>query len=276
MLPDKEWSGAVFYTYVRENGNTTIKVVDFCLQDIGNSTYTEYEMNGDTASYYVEHIDTLIGCKVGTLHSHNKMAAFFSSTDIDTLHEAGAQMNNLLSIIVNNAGQYVAKFTELHRIHRNHKIHTSTEEKDSWSDMGDEPKCDMSSYYNDTEKEEEEVQVRCWDCDIEYPKCQTDEALMREYQPLVERFKKNTVINDARKWQQPSMFDNGIDYINTGVHGVSKLDRMYMTLKRFIDGFNRKYNPTDNEIDDLYEMMVDDPGANGIFMNIGSCTMDFL
>jgi hypothetical protein len=74
LLPDNEWSGAAFYTYTIERGKVKIHVLDFCLQDIGSSVYTEYELGGDTAAYYAEHIDTLLGCKVGTLHSHNKMA----------------------------------------------------------------------------------------------------------------------------------------------------------------------------------------------------------
>lgn len=276
MLPDKEWSGAAFYTYERENGNTIIKVMDFCLQDIGNSVYTEYEMNGDTASYYAEHIDTLIGCKVGTLHSHNKMGSYFSSTDASTLHEAGAQMNNILSIIVNNAGQYVAKFTELHRIHRNLKIHTLTKETDSWFDMGDDSKCNTSSYSSNTEDEEDEIQVRCWDCDIECPKCQADENIRKEYSPLVERLEGNAIIKEGRKWQYPSMFDNNIDYISTGTHDASKLDSMHKTIKRFISMFNAKYNPTDEEINDLYEAMMDDAEMKGNSMDLASCVMDFI
>ena len=76
LLPNNEWSGAAFYTYIKENGNIVLKVEDFCLQDIGSGIYTEYDMNGVTASYYTEHIDTLLGCKIATLHSHNKMAKY--------------------------------------------------------------------------------------------------------------------------------------------------------------------------------------------------------
>ena len=36
---------------------------------------------------------------------------FFSGTDLNTLQEEGSDMNNFLSLIVNNAGQYTAAIT---------------------------------------------------------------------------------------------------------------------------------------------------------------------
>jgi len=43
--------------------------------------------------------------------SHNNMAAFFSGTDVNTLLEEGSDLNHFLSLIVCNAGQYVARIT---------------------------------------------------------------------------------------------------------------------------------------------------------------------
>ena len=39
------------------------------------------------------------------------MSTFFSGTDLNTLQEEGSDMNNFLSLIVNNAGQYTAAIT---------------------------------------------------------------------------------------------------------------------------------------------------------------------
>lgn len=43
--------------------------------------------------------------------SHNNMSAFFSGTDVNTLLEEGSDLNHFLSLIVCNAGQYVARIT---------------------------------------------------------------------------------------------------------------------------------------------------------------------
>lgn len=80
MFPHIEWSGAAFYTYTRKKDETTdmeeteLMIVDFCLQDIGTGGYTEYSLDADSASYYAENIQDLLGCKVALLHSHNSMA----------------------------------------------------------------------------------------------------------------------------------------------------------------------------------------------------------
>lgn len=79
VFPSTEYSGAAFYRYSQPENqsdmqNMTIEIVDFCLQDIGSSGYTEYELNENTGAYFAEHIDTLLGCKVALLHSHNAMA----------------------------------------------------------------------------------------------------------------------------------------------------------------------------------------------------------
>ena len=39
------------------------------------------------------------------------MPTFISGTDLSTLQEEGSDMNNFLSLIVNNAGQYTAAIT---------------------------------------------------------------------------------------------------------------------------------------------------------------------
>lgn len=45
------------------------------------------------------------------IKSHNKMATFFSSTDISTLHSEGDEQNHFVSLIINNAGHYNAAIT---------------------------------------------------------------------------------------------------------------------------------------------------------------------
>lgn len=119
-LPDKEWSGLLFYTYTGSFKNDTIKFLaeDFLLMDIGDATYTHFISNPDFATYIAEHPE-LAKSKTGIIHSHNKMEAFFSGTDNETLLDCGKDTIHFLSLIVNNAGRYVAAVT------------TRTEVKDS-------------------------------------------------------------------------------------------------------------------------------------------------
>jgi proteasome lid subunit RPN8/RPN11 len=186
LLPNNEWSGAAFYTYIKENGNIVLKVEDFCLQDIGSGVYTEYDMNGDTASYYAEHIDSLLGCKIATLHSHNKMSCFFSSTDVSTLHEASSQMNNVLSIIVNNAGSYVAKFTQKEEVHHDILNVQTTKEISTMSYMGDENKSNSSIYHTSNRTADDFTRILCYDCEIEKPAI---DSATQEYKSIEEQYK---------------------------------------------------------------------------------------
>lgn len=150
-------------------------------------------MNGDTASYYAEHIDTLLGCKIATLHSHNKMSCFFSSTDVSTLHEAGDQMNNVLSIIVNNAGSYVAKFTQKIAVHCDTHHVATTQETSSMSYMGDKEISSNRSYTTNNDTKDDFTKILCYDCEINRPVIVETSA---EYHRIEEECKE--AINDVR------------------------------------------------------------------------------
>ena len=143
-------------------------------------------MNGDTASYYAEHIDTLLGCKIATLHSHNKMSCFFSSTDVSTLHEASSQMNNVLSIIVNNAGSYVAKFTQKEEVHHDILNVQTTKEISTMSYMGDENKSNSSIYHTSNRIADDFTRILCYDCEIEKPAI---DSATQEYKSIEEQYK---------------------------------------------------------------------------------------
>lgn len=107
-----EWSGTLFFKYEGsfDTNDLVIKCVDLFVMDIGTQAYTEFDMNPDVINYMCENPD-LLDCQMGLIHSHNNMAAFFSGTDISTLKEEGKDRNNFVSLIVNNAGTYVAAIT---------------------------------------------------------------------------------------------------------------------------------------------------------------------
>lgn len=112
-IKDTEWSGVLFYTYTGsfETDDLVIQCEDICVMDIGTSAYTEFVESPAIINYQVDH--NLLDCKAGLIHSHNHMNTFFSSTDTDTLKQEGTSMNNFVSLIVNNAGNYTAAITRL-------------------------------------------------------------------------------------------------------------------------------------------------------------------
>ena len=110
-FPIIEYSGVLFYDYTGrfEDNSLVLTAKDFCLMDYGSATYTEFDKSAEICNYMIEH--DLLECQQGLMHSHDQMSTFFSGTDLGTLQEEGSDMNNFLSLIVNNAGQYTAAIT---------------------------------------------------------------------------------------------------------------------------------------------------------------------
>lgn len=110
-LPNNEYSGTLFYKVEGsfEEGDLHIIAKDFYLQDVGTGGYTEFKNDATMAGYMVE--KGLFDCYQGLMHSHNRMATFFSGTDTNTLLSEGQDTNHFVSLIVNNAGIYSAAIT---------------------------------------------------------------------------------------------------------------------------------------------------------------------
>lgn len=106
-----EWSGILFYKYEGSYQNNDLKIIceDILPMDIGNSTYTDFEMSPDVIAYMTE--NDLLECECGLVHSHHNMATFFSGTDLSTLEKEGNDRNHFVSLIVNNEGKYTAAIT---------------------------------------------------------------------------------------------------------------------------------------------------------------------
>lgn len=110
-FPNNEYSGVLFYDYTGrfENNSLVLTAKDFCLMDYGSATYTEFNKSAEICNYMIEH--DLLNCQQGLCHSHDIMCTNPSGTDLNTLVEEGSDMNNFLSLIVNNAGNYTAMLT---------------------------------------------------------------------------------------------------------------------------------------------------------------------
>lgn len=114
IINDVEWSGVLFYRPEGnlDDGSFIATCVDIFVMDIGNSTFTSYTESPDIIGYQVAHRELLDeGVQEALIHSHNNMSAFFSGTDNNTLIQEGTERNHFLSLIVNNAGSYVARIT---------------------------------------------------------------------------------------------------------------------------------------------------------------------
>jgi hypothetical protein len=78
------------------------------LQDLGSGAYTDFDNDGaELIDLYDEYPD-LMDMRCGLIHSHHTMAAFFSGTDQEELHEK-AKNGLYFSLIVNNHMKPVAK-----------------------------------------------------------------------------------------------------------------------------------------------------------------------
>lgn len=113
MSPNNEWSGILFYKVEGDFDSPEFKVVceDIYLMDIGSAGFTSYDFkSADISTYLMDHPE-LLDCYQGLIHSHDTMPAFFSGTDTKTLQSEGNDTIIFVSLIVNNAGKYVASIT---------------------------------------------------------------------------------------------------------------------------------------------------------------------
>ena len=158
-----EWSGVFFYMPEGKLEEGTLKIVckDIFLMDIGSSGYTRFAEDADIIAYQMEH--DLLDCKTGLIHSHNTMAAFFSGTDTNTLHQEGSEMPHFVSLIVNNAGSYVAKIT------RDVQIHNEISSKDTYIIKDFDDGVYTSEDTDNSEKDSHEIQAVSLKIEFETP-----------------------------------------------------------------------------------------------------------
>lgn len=115
----REWSGPIFYKVngsLEDIDNLELRIEHFFLYDIGSAGYTEYDFDSEIIDFYNDHPECdpcneeAEEWKIGHLHSHHNMAAFFSGTDSQELIDSAEQHNFFLSIIVNARDEMTARF----------------------------------------------------------------------------------------------------------------------------------------------------------------------
>ena len=108
--PTREWSGTIFFKQIEESP-LRLEVIDFYLNDIGSSGFTEYEYDSEIVAYGFSkgYFGENSGVYMGHVHSHNNMGVFYSGTDIQELKDsANRQTCAFLSIVTNNKSEFVA------------------------------------------------------------------------------------------------------------------------------------------------------------------------
>lgn len=106
-----EWSGVLFYSVkgsIKNFNTVKLKVEDIYPMDKGTAGSTGYELGEDFIGYRMDNPETL-AWKIGMIHSHHNMDAYFSSTDNSELNDNTEFHNYYLSIVVNNKGKQVGK-----------------------------------------------------------------------------------------------------------------------------------------------------------------------
>jgi proteasome lid subunit RPN8/RPN11 len=111
-ISEVEWSGILFYTTEGSITNPeTFKVIlkTILPLDKGTKGYTEYALDERFLNFIEEDFEERCTWKVGHIHSHNSMAVFFSGTDMAELNDNAPSHNFYLTLIVNNAMDFMAK-----------------------------------------------------------------------------------------------------------------------------------------------------------------------
>ena len=106
-----EWSGVMFYSVkgsIRDFTKVELIVEDIYPMDMGDAAATGYELGEEFVEYRMENPETL-KWKLGMIHSHHHMKAYFSGVDMSELNDNTEFHNYYLSLVVNNHGMLVAK-----------------------------------------------------------------------------------------------------------------------------------------------------------------------
>jgi hypothetical protein len=112
LISKVEWSGALFYTTegsIEKPGTFKITLKTILPLDMGSQAYTEYNLDDRFMDFIEEDFEERCTWKLGHIHSHNSMGVFFSGTDMAELNDNAPAHNFYLSLIVNNAMDFMAK-----------------------------------------------------------------------------------------------------------------------------------------------------------------------
>lgn len=238
LISKVEWSGALFYTTegsIEKPETFKITLKTILPLDMGSQAYTEYNLDERFMDFVEEDFEERCAWKLGHIHSHNSMAVFFSGTDMAELNDNAPAHNFYLSLIVNNAMDFLAKVAFIGEAKKDIKQVPYTAKN-------------VQGHDYIIEKQDFEVNTQklfIFDCDI--------------YSDLQELSVTEQFINQVAKIMEPKPVKTFPRQVTTNqTKGWSRQDQ------REIDAWNEGFKktptlfddwglPTDKEIEDLAE-----------------------
>jgi hypothetical protein len=108
-----EWSGRLVWRIlegtIEDPSSLVVEAIDIIPMDIGTPGFTEFETGNEAVEYFNKHPKLFRKVKMGLIHTHHTMGAYFSGTDSATMEEWSTKDGLFLSLIVNFKETPVAK-----------------------------------------------------------------------------------------------------------------------------------------------------------------------
>ena len=191
-----EWSGILLYTIDKGDifDPTKLKIIAKGMfpMDIGSPGYTEYDYDENTLDMYDFYPEALEEeWRLGHIHTHHNMKAYFSGTDLQELRDNIDNHVYYLSLIVNFDGEYCAKVCV--KGSRTVKEDSVLEYKGLLSE---------ESTVQRHKQEREEAIVYTVDLNIEIPEVEAEPSFIGELLKLKKRQNEKKVTSNtySRNW----------------------------------------------------------------------------
>ena len=107
-----EWSGVIFYDTegdIHDIDNFIITLKYIYLMHKGSGGATDYMFSEELVGFRMDNAPEALKWKIGHIHSHHSMQAYFSGTDEDEMKLNSEFHNYYLSVIVNNRMEIVGR-----------------------------------------------------------------------------------------------------------------------------------------------------------------------
>lgn len=285
-----EWSGILFYSITGELSDPSTEIVaeDLILMHKGTSGFTEFKIDEEVIHYMA--MEGITDMKMALIHSHNNMSSYFSGTDESTLELLGSKQAHFLSLIVNNAGQYVARITRKEDVIETIKSKSWIKRFISKPTFG---KINTTEESQEEEKDNEETKTKTtvYYYELDIDKSQTDVELEDRIKEISETSVNHTGANYGR-YVPPTSSYGGLfgdrDYLKNPINDLGKtkdreelrkaaINVLYSTLNAFsyvnttkaslsyslsrlgkLSDLPINVHTDSQEKDDLYEMWLKD------------------
>lgn len=150
-----EWSGVLFFKVAEgdmyDPKGLVVEAIDLHLMDIDSAAATEFEYGEELIDVYEEHPEYM-DLRMGSVHSHHTMAAFFSGTDDAELKKGSDSGDFYLMLIVNNTiSGWVAKIGFSVEVKKTWKSLFTFKNKETIEKEGSSEKSEYINYELDIE-----------------------------------------------------------------------------------------------------------------------------